>query len=100
MRGRGVDEALIESRPQCRGASVVKAQQLRQLGEVRRHATGFVLAEQRGRRVPTSLVLEIEIPQRLPGAVADDISKNSICQLPQVPVSLPSQVKIGKGVNC
>jgi hypothetical protein len=44
----------------------------RQLGEVRRHAARLVPGEQLGRRAPTGLVLEIEIAERLPGAVADN----------------------------
>ncbi|MGC2632020.1 MAG: hypothetical protein WA265_19030, partial [Rhodomicrobium sp.] len=46
-----------------------RTQQLRQLGELRRHAAGLVPREQLGRRAPTGLVLEIEIAERLPARV-------------------------------
>ena len=51
---------------------VGSAQQLRHLGEARRHPLGLVLGEQLGSRAPTGLVLEIEIAQRLPGRIADN----------------------------
>jgi len=47
-------------------------QQLRQLGEVHRHPPRLVLGEQLGRWSSAGLLLEIEIAERLPGAVADD----------------------------
>jgi len=48
------------------------AQQLRQLGEVHRHAAGFVVGQALGRWAPTGLILEIEIAERLPGGVLHD----------------------------
>ena len=49
-----------------------KAQQLRQLGDVGGNAPGLVAGEQVCRRTASGLVLEIEMPQRLPSRVADD----------------------------
>ena len=50
----------------------LSAQQLRQLGEVCRRPPRLVAGEQLRRRSPTGLVLEVEVAERLPGAVADD----------------------------
>jgi len=47
-------------------------QQLRQLGEVRRHATGLVACQQVRRRTSARLILEVEIAERLPAGVLDD----------------------------
>ena len=47
-------------------------QQVRQLGEVRRHAPHLVAGQQLGRRAATGLLLEIEISERLTVLVADD----------------------------
>ncbi|MGO9681155.1 MAG: NAD(P)-binding domain-containing protein [Beijerinckiaceae bacterium] len=54
------------------GASGLPPQQLRRLGEVRRQPPRFVPGQQLGRRAPTGLVLEVEIPERLPGGVLHD----------------------------
>ncbi len=51
---------------------VAATQLLWQLGEVRRHTAGLIPGEQLRRRAPTGLVLEIEIAERLPGAIADN----------------------------
>jgi hypothetical protein len=48
------------------------AQQLRQLGEVRRHATRLVLGQQVRRRTSSGLVLEVEVAERLSVLVAED----------------------------
>ena len=55
----------------CAGASQ-NAEQLRQLGEVRRHPPRLVLGEKLRRRAPIGLVLEMDVGERLPVGVADD----------------------------
>jgi hypothetical protein len=47
-------------------------QQLRQLGEVRRHAAGVVLGQPVGGGAPLRFIVKIEITERLPVGVADD----------------------------
>jgi hypothetical protein len=54
------------------GPVFLPLKQLRQLGEVRRHAAGLVLGEQLRRRATPQFLLEIEIPERLPGGVPHD----------------------------
>ena len=45
---------------------------LRQLGDVRRDPPRLVFGEQFGRRLPSGLLLEIDIRQLLPGVVDHD----------------------------
>jgi hypothetical protein len=56
----------------ARGLPCCSVQQIRQLGEVRGRVAGLVPGEQLGRCAPAGLILEIEIPERLAGAIADD----------------------------
>ena len=63
---------LLQRKGRTRGLPCCSVQQLRQFGEVRRHPPRFVPGEQINRRALTWLVLEIEIAERLPRAVADD----------------------------
>ena len=65
-----VADAVAGSEPAS--TSSAQAEQLRQLGEVRRREAGLVPGEQLGRRASTGLVLKIEITERLPVRVADD----------------------------
>ena len=50
------------------------AQQLRQLGDVHGDAPRFIAGEQLRRRAPTGLLLEIDVGERLPVVIADDVA--------------------------